>query len=415
MMAPGHLLCRALLAAAAATPGAGAPVQDPPPTLSATLSGEPAAEYRTEEAVAEGDRAFADEVGRRFPGVRFSSNLARAARELGSSWAGGDLAGEPNELITFLLHAGGCPDPTALAAVVSSTSDDPVAVWDKLAACLRDADPAYTHVGIGRVRDPTGAFRWRWVILMVQRRFVLQPVARTAAAGAPVRLAFSLAGDLRAPEVITVSPSGTTRRTAARPAGGGWEALVPLADEPGEHGVEIMAADEHGPHVIALFPVSAGAPPPRSWQGSPPPSEAAIATVADAERYVCELTDRERARHGCSALAWDAELAAVARAHAEDMRDSGFMGHVSARTGDLGDRLHRAGYAFAYAAENIARSASLWEAMGSLMRSPGHRRNLLSNEVTRLGVGVAVLTDARGGRTYLVTQVFARPLPVMPR
>ena len=82
-----------------------------------------------------------------------------------------------------------------------------------------------------------------------------------------------------------------------------------------------------------------------------------------------------------------------------------------ARRRVAGDRLHRADYAFAFAAENIARSTSLWEAMASLMRSPGHRRNLLSPEVTHGGIGVAIATDAHGERTYLVTQVFARPAP----
>jgi uncharacterized protein YkwD len=396
-------LTAALLAGAASA-------QAPPPTLTATLAGEPAAEYRTGEPVAAVDRGFAEEVGRRFATLTFSSNLARAARELGACWGGGDLAAEPNELITFLLHSSGCPDPSALAAVVSSTVDDAAAAWDKLAACLRESDTPFTHVGVGQVADPTGAFRWRWVILLVQRRFELQPVARIAAAGTPLRLAFSVAAGLRKAEVVTISPTGTTRRLAARPAGAAWEAVVPLVDETGEHGVEIMAADEHGPHVLALFPVSVGAAPPRTWRGEAPPSEAAIATVDDAERFLRELTDRERATSGRGALVWNAALSAVARRHAEDMRDHGFMGHVSATTGDVGDRLRRTGFAFAYATENIARASSLWEAMASLLRSPGHRRNLLSSEVTHGGIGVAVVTDAQGERTYLVTQVFAKPL-----
>ncbi len=417
MMGRPRPLVGVLLAVAALAPGAPAAAQGaqtPPATLSVTLSGESAAEYRTGEPIADADRALAGEVARRFPALRFSSNLAHAARELGAGWSGGNLAAEPIELITFLLHAGGSPDPSALAAVVSSTSDDPAAVWDKLAACLREADEPFTDVGVARVRDPVGTYVWRSVIVMVSRRFTLQPVPRAVAVDERLQVAFSLDDDLRAPEIITISPTGTIRRVTAKVAGTGWEAVLALGSERGEHGVEILAADEHGPRVLALFPVSVGAAPPRTWRGEPPPSEAAIAGVADAERYLRELTDRERAANGRATLAWDPALAAAARAHAEDMRDNGFIGHISARTGDLGDRLHHAGYAFAYASENIARATSLWEAMASLMRSPGHRRNLLSPEVTRIGIGVAITTDAHGERTYVVTQVFAKPAPAPP-
>jgi uncharacterized protein YkwD len=45
------------------------------------------------------------------------------------------------------------------------------------------------------------------------------------------------------------------------------------------------------------------------------------------------------------------------------------------------------------------------------MHSPAHRRNLLSPEVTRGGIGVAVVTDVRGERSYLVTQVLVRLPP----
>jgi uncharacterized protein YkwD len=99
----------------------------------------------------------------------------------------------------------------------------------------------------------------------------------------------------------------------------------------------------------------------------------------------------------------------VARRHAEDMRNHGFMGHLSPSTGDVGNRLRRAGYPYAFAAENISRSSSLWEAVESLMRSPGHRRNLLATEPTHAGIGVAIADGADGRRIYFVTQVFARP------
>jgi uncharacterized protein YkwD len=403
----------ALALALIATPAAAATAGDAA-VLAATLAGEPAAEYRTGEPTAPGDRVFAAEIGRRFPALRFSSNLARAARELGASWPGGSLADEPNALIAFMLHASGCPDPSAVVAAVSSTSDDLEPVWERLAASLREAAEPPTDIGVGQAHEPAATYPWRSVILLVRRRFTLEPLPRAVAPGEPLRLRFTLATNLDAPEVVAVAPGGATRRQAVARSGDGWEVVLALGAERGEHGVELLASDERGPHVLALMPVSVGVPPPRTWQGEPPPSEAGIATVADAERYVAQLTDRERAANGRAPLTWDDALAAVARAHSEDMRDHGFMGHVSPTTGDLRDRLRRAGYPFAYAAENISRSGSLWEAVASLMRSPAHRHNLLSPLATRGGVGVAIAADSGGVRTYLVTQVLAQPQPAPP-
>jgi len=215
--------------------------------------------------------------------------------------------------------------------------------------------------------------------------------------------------------VLAKTPHGATLRFAAGTTPAGFEATLELGHDPGEHVVEILASDEHGPQVVALFPVSVCVPPPRRWQGEAPPAEDAIRAAGDAERYLRELTDQQRRDNGRKELVWDPRLAIVAREHAEDMRDNGFLGHISASSGDVGDRLRRAGYPFAYAAENIARSSSLWEAVESLMRSPGHRANLLATDPTHAGIGVAIATAADGTRTFFVTQVFVRPTAALVR
>jgi 1-acyl-sn-glycerol-3-phosphate acyltransferase len=60
------------------------------------------------------------------------------------------------------------------------------------------------------------------------------------------------------------------------------------------------------------------------------------------------------------------------------MRDQGFFGHRSPRTGDLADRLAAARYRAALSGENLALSPSVHEAHRGLLASLGHRRNLLS-------------------------------------
>ena len=401
-----------LAAAAVAGPIAG---QAPQPGTVLILTTEPAAEYRTGEPLAESDREIAAAAAERLPRLEFSSNLARAARELAGSWTGTNIGAAPHELITFALHSSGCADPSAMAALVATTDTASEPAWREFAATLASVEEPFTHVGVASARDPGRPRYTRWVMLAVDRRYTLRPVPRALAAGAAVRLEFGLPPELRDPRVIATTPHGATLRLAAEATAGGWAAALELGRDPGEHTVEILASDEHGPQVVALFPISVAAPPPRRRRGGAPPAEDTIRSAAAAEEYLRDLTDRQRRDNGRKELVWDARLAAVARRHAEDMRDHGFMGHVSASSGDIGDRLRRAGYPYSYAAENIAKSSSLWEAVESLMRSPGHRANLLATDPTHAGIGVAIATDADGKRTFLVTQVFARPNPSAPR
>jgi uncharacterized protein YkwD len=385
------------------------------PATLLTLSTEPATEYRTGEPLAGIDREVAATAAEHLPGLEFSSNLARAARELAGSWTGTDIGAAPHELITFALHSAGCADPSAMAALVATTDSSSEPAWREFAATLGSVEEPFTHVGIASARDPGRPRYTRWVMLAVDRRYTLRPLPRALAAGASVRLEFGLPRSLRNPGVIATTPHGATLRLAAEATADGWAATLALGRDPGEHTVEILASDEHGPQVVALFPISVAAPPPRQWRGEAPPGEDAIRSAGAAEDYLRGLTDEQRRDNGRKELAWDARLAAVARRHAEDMRDNGFMGHLSPTSGDVGDRLRRAGYSFSYAAENIARASSLWEAVESLMRSPGHRANLLATDPTHAGIGVAIATDADGRRTFLVTQVFARPNPSAPR
>ena len=111
-----------------------------------------------------------------------------------------------------------------------------------------------------------------------------------------------------------------------------------------------------------------------------------------------DLINRDRGVHGLPSLALDPSLSAIAKAHSQDMRDSGYFAHVSPSAGDLSQRLHRAGYGARFSAENIARSTSLFEATESLMQSLGHRANILSREAQALGVGVVLSEGGLGSR-----------------
>ncbi|MGR3758684.1 CAP domain-containing protein [Roseobacteraceae bacterium NS-SX3] len=109
-----------------------------------------------------------------------------------------------------------------------------------------------------------------------------------------------------------------------------------------------------------------------------------------------------RAGSGLPALAYSAELEQAARAHAADMAGKGFFSHTGSNGSSLGTRLTRLGYGWCAAAENIAKGQpGLAEAMASWQASRGHRKNMLSREVTEFAI-------ARSGGNIWV-MVLARP------
>lgn len=109
-----------------------------------------------------------------------------------------------------------------------------------------------------------------------------------------------------------------------------------------------------------------------------------------------------RAAEGVGPLEGDARLDAVADAHARDMATHGFFSHTSPTTQGPGERAAAANIDFRHLAENIAMNQHARAAHEALLRSPGHRANLLSPTLRRVGLGFA-----RGPQGLYVTQLFA--------
>ncbi|WP_410575690.1 CAP domain-containing protein [Amycolatopsis sp. cmx-4-61] len=145
-------------------------------------------------------------------------------------------------------------------------------------------------------------------------------------------------------------------------------------------------------------------PAPVPKQPQPPPSDASDATDATAENKVFELTNGERAAHGCPPLAADRRLGNSAREHSSDMADHNYFSHTSLDGRDFVAREKAAGYPTP-GAENIAagqRTAD--DVVKGWMASPGHRANILNCGLKALGVGMA-----RGGSYGIYwTQNFGR-------
>jgi uncharacterized protein YkwD len=130
-----------------------------------------------------------------------------------------------------------------------------------------------------------------------------------------------------------------------------------------------------------------------------------------AERRILELANADRAKAGLAPLAWHERSARVARAHSQEMRELGFVSHVSPTTGSAADRVQRAGIVTPVVLENLARAYSPAEAHAGLMNSPGHRANLMSPEATHVGMGVVLGREVAGRPELYLTQVFVRVPP----
>ena len=129
---------------------------------------------------------------------------------------------------------------------------------------------------------------------------------------------------------------------------------------------------------------------------------------ADRAHSLVQLANQQRVRAGLPALRANPRLMRAAQTHAEQTAALRKLAHVlpNARHPRPEDRLKASGYDWSAFGENLAfgqRSTS--EATAEWMKSPGHRKNLLSPNYTELGTGYA--TDDRG-RAYYV-QVFGRP------
>lgn len=139
--------------------------------------------------------------------------------------------------------------------------------------------------------------------------------------------------------------------------------------------------------------------------------------IAEGEALMIYLTNLERMNRGLPALMPSAELSLCARRHSEEMARLEYFSHSSPRaaTRTPSDRFRQIfGFAPPCIAENLARMASrpLWsfnldnlrKSHARLMESDAHRKSILWDRPTHIGVGIAV--NDRGD--YWITENFAR-------
>ena len=139
--------------------------------------------------------------------------------------------------------------------------------------------------------------------------------------------------------------------------------------------------------------------------------------MSELEMKVHDGINAERVNNGRTPLKWEERLAAVARAHSDDMTSRIYFSHDTPEGLGPSDRIDRSGYSCWKSshygvAENIAIETTLGnidrtaaEAVQGWMNSPGHRTNLLGRQYDRTGIGASFGTW-RGYKAVYLTQVF---------
>ena len=290
---------------------------------------------------------------------------------------------------TELSRAGAWDPPPRSIAVRTGSARRAAAA---MAARSDLASAPATHYGLGLARGADGSAA---VLLLSSRRAWLDPFPRQVAVGASQRLSGKLVFPLHDARVFVTGPSGHAAGSAAGGAARhAFESRVGFPS-PGLYTVE----------VVALFRVQAGKARPAA---AAPRVEAERDDLAKALSQVLEALNARRRSRRLGPLARSALLDSVAQAHAAEMVRLDYFAHVSPISGDVAQRVVRAGFAYQRISENLGEAETALEAQRLIEASPGHLANVLDPEVELVGLGAARVT--RGSvENVLLVEVFARP------
>lgn len=112
-----------------------------------------------------------------------------------------------------------------------------------------------------------------------------------------------------------------------------------------------------------------------------------VTVDTESEQKMLELVNKERTKRGLKALVMDEKLQEVARAHSKDMFGKGYFAHENPDGLDPFQRMERAGIKYQAAGENLALAPNVDLAHQGLMKSPGHKANILTAEFGKVGIG----------------------------
>lgn len=302
--------------------------------------------------------------------------------------------------LNFTLRAAGDPHVWPRAFSLAGEDLDDAYLKKKVEGWLSGwATLGVRRCGIGRGAAADGTSVFSVVAVDALADVVSLPV--TARVSQWVTLEARMLVPATAAKVVLLGPRGAPKTVTASLAKGVIRSTFSV-DQPGEWLVQVLATVSTGPRPVIEALVFAGVTPPGKFTRSSVPGEDAAKQVKDGADAMLRMLNAARVAEGAKALARDATLDRLAKAHSDEMAKVRMIGH-DVGTGDPSQRIKAAGVKARIAGENVASAASPQNAHRALWASPSHRSNMLSGEFTR--VGIAVVKDAEG-RVW-VTELFA--------
>jgi uncharacterized protein YkwD len=315
------------------------------------------------------------------------------------------------QVVEFAMQRHGVIEPSPHLLIIWGPEDQPIGTTAELSERLRGilGEAEFSRMGVGVA--PRGDGKAATVLAFQSSHIDTEPIPRAVPAGARVRIEGSVKAPFVQPEVYVTREDGAVAEAPVQRLGAtGFRAEIDCGDRRGRQQIEIGASDASGSNVLANFPIWCGSTPPPSITATVG-GDSEEGSRSEVESRLVELVNRDRERAGLARLKIDPRLTAIARAHSQEMLDTGVVSHISPTTGSAADRAHAAGLRSAVVLENVARAYGVEEAHEGFMNSPGHRANILHDQVTHVGIGVVFGEEVAGRREMFVTQMFLRVQP----
>jgi len=356
---------------------------------------------------------------------------------------------EPQVLADLLAYHGVVePDPDVVrleaARPQGATSDD-----SKLALHLLEALPDGAGEGpwgLGVVRRPTTVLV---TFVSLPRALAFKPFPRRLEPDDRTAFRFSVPPPWSSLAAVAQTPRGRLGRIpVVRESKRNYAVDIRCNGMPGIHRIEVFGDEGRGPQVLAVFPLYCGVPVDNEFALSPSSTERLVSNEEDLAQDLLRLINVARDGVGLNQLLSHSGLSEVAVAHSRNMATAGELAHKLSGSENASVRVQRKGLMPLWVAENVGLQVStevrsvrvsaselarkgLLEAEMSdrvgraskevldkgvdpqafhkaFMKSPGHRANIIADEATHVGIGVARARSIEGRITWYVTQVFAK-------
>jgi Cysteine-rich secretory protein family len=134
-------------------------------------------------------------------------------------------------------------------------------------------------------------------------------------------------------------------------------------------------------------------------------SISAHAGPSQREQQLFDLVNREREKAGLNKLEWSDSLAEAALAHSRLLAENRDLSHQFPGEPALQERVGATRLRFNAVAENVAAAPDVDTAHTALMKSPGHRANILHQDYNAIGISIV-----ERDHELFITQDFAHTL-----